>query len=143
MLDRRLTESTGWSERACERRRACRYRSALREVSLSWAQQGRGIERAVSLEDLSVLGCRVKCRCGPVHQPGLTLWLHVPPPGILDPIEAELVSSRRTWFGPCTLRIRFREPLSYAVFHLLVHGTRMSSDRPDARADHERDHYWR
>jgi len=126
-----------------ERRISCRYPSKIRDALLSWDEKEIRAERQVRLEDLSVLGCRLRCRSGPPHRPGLLVQLSIPNSEIPDVIAGVLVSSRRSIFGPAIVRIRFLRSLHYALFTRLVGGVEESVVRQGDIPEHETDALWR
>ena len=128
---------------AIDRRLVCRYPAATKALILSLNQSGSAVDHSVQLENVSMQGCLVKSRRGPLARPGERVWLKVLG-NITTPVIAGIVvSTVKPFLGKCSIRIWFLAPLPYQTFKMLVYGSEGTDMNLKDRPDYENDQYWR
>jgi len=126
-----------------DRRLACRYLPAIRDMILSLFESGSPMDQPVQLEDVSMQGCLVISRRGPRMQPGERVCLKALGAATSPVIEGIVVSDVKPFLGKRSIRIRFLAPLSYQTFKMLVYGTEGIDLNLRDRPVHENDQFWK
>ncbi len=126
-----------------DRRLACRYPAATKDVVLSFIESGSQLDHSVHLENVSMQGCLVMSHRGPRVQPGERVWLKVLGEVTSPVIDGIVVSAVKPFLGKRSIRIRFLAPLPYQTFKMLVYGSEGIDLNLRDRPDYENDQYWR
>ena len=146
-----MSHSTRRSERsgsrtirsAMDRRLACRYPAATKNLILFSIESGSAVDHSVQLENVSMQGCLVKSRRVPRVQPGERVSLKVLGNITIPMIDGIVVSAIKPFLGKCSIRIRFLAPLPYQTFKMLVYGSEDIYTNFKNRMDYENDQFWR
>ncbi len=126
-----------------DRRLACRYPAAIKDVVLSFIESGSPVDHSVQLENVSMQGCLVKSRRGPRVHPGERVWLKALGDISTPVIDGIVVAAVKPFLCKCVIRIRFLAPLPYQTFKMLVYGSEGIDMSLRNRPVYESDQFWR
>jgi hypothetical protein len=114
----------------------------MRDVVLGWEENGTMTEFPVVLINVSLHGCQAKSARSPKPKRSDSIWFKVPDFQDEHWVEGILIEAQKPFFGPCTIRVKFLEPLHYSAFKYLVYGPEPPWVR-STQEEVEMDQLWR
>lgn len=115
----------------------------MRDVVLGWDKDGTRVELPAFLKDVSMSGCKATSSVRPRARLGDPIWFGLAGSDPADWLEGILIDAKKPFLQECTIRIKFLDPLPYAMYKYLVYGPQHEEARKNQVRECETDQFWR